>query len=159
MLANSMFSVEFLLNDIGNLIFLTSEGLILWESFQSPTDTLFLYQPLTRNTKLVSSRSQTNYSSGFYKLFFDDVNILRLLYVGPDLSSMYWPDPPLNSREAERSSYNSSRITVFNSSGHFKSIDGFRFTVADSGIGIQRRLTMDHDGNIRMYSLDEKSKI
>ncbi|KAI7985417.1 putative receptor protein kinase ZmPK1 [Camellia lanceoleosa] len=32
-------------------------------------------------------------------------------------------------------------------------------TAADFGIGIQRRLTMDHDGNIRMYSLDEKNKI
>ncbi|KAL7262243.1 hypothetical protein ACSBR1_000590 [Camellia fascicularis] len=152
-------SVQLLLNDNGNLVLLTSERSILWQSFQSPTDTLLPYQPLTRNTKLVSSRSQTNYSSGFYKLFFDDENILRLVYDGPDLSSMYWPDPWLISWQAGRSSYNSSRIAVFNSSGHFKSTDDFQFTAVDSGIGIQRRLTMDHDGNIRMYSLDEKSKI
>ncbi|KAI7986992.1 putative receptor protein kinase ZmPK1 [Camellia lanceoleosa] len=155
----SISSVQLLLNDIGNLFLLTSEGLILWQSFQSPTDTLLPYQPLTRNTKLVSSRSQTNYSSGFYKLFFDDENVLSLAYDGPEASSIYWPDPWLKSWEAGRSSYNNSRIAVFNSSGHFKSTDDFQFTAADSGIGIQRRLTMDHDGNIRMYSLDEKNKI
>ncbi|CAL5444236.1 unnamed protein product [Camellia sinensis] len=155
----SISSVQLLLNDTGNLVLLTSEGLILWQSFQSPTNTLLPYQPLTRNTKLVSSRSQTNYSSGFYKLFFNDENVLSLVYDGLEVSSMYWPDPWLNSWEAGRSSYNSSRIAVFNSSGHFKSTDDFQFIAADSGIGIQRRLTMDHDGNIRMYSLDEKNKI
>ncbi|CAL5440378.1 unnamed protein product [Camellia sinensis] len=155
----SISSVQLLLNDTGNLFLITSEGLILWQSFQSPTDTLLPYQPLTRNTKLVSSRSQTNYSSGFYKLFFDEENVLSLAYDGPEASSMYWPDPWLKSWEAGRSSYNNSRIAVFNSSGHFKSTDDFQFTAADSGIGIQRRLTMDHDGNIRMYSLDEKNKI
>ncbi|XP_028109787.1 putative receptor protein kinase ZmPK1 [Camellia sinensis] len=155
----SISSVQLLLNDTGNLVLLTSEGLILWQSFQSPTDTLLPYQPLTRNTKLVSSLSQNNYSSGFYKLFFDEENVLSLVYDGLEISSKYWPDPWLKSWEAKRSSYNSSRIAVFNSSGHFKSTDDFQFIAADSGIGIQRRLTMDHDGNIRMYSLDEKNKI
>ncbi|GMP45404.1 hypothetical protein CsSME_00013944 [Camellia sinensis var. sinensis] len=155
----SISSVQLQLNDTGNLVLLTLEGLILWQSFQSPTDTLLPYQPLTRNTKLVSSRSQTNYSSGFYKLFFGDENILRLVYDGPDLFSVYWPDPWLKGWEAGRSNYNSSRIAVLNSLGHFKSSDDFQFTAADFGIGIQRRLTMDHDGNIRLYSLDEKSKI
>ncbi|XP_028124131.1 putative receptor protein kinase ZmPK1 [Camellia sinensis] len=152
----SISSVQLLLNDTGNLVLLTSEGLILWQSFDSPTDTLLPYQPLTRNTKLVSSRSQTNYSSGFYKLLFDDDNILRLVFDGPEISSVYWPDPWLISWEASRTSYNSSRIAVFNSFGHFKSSDKFEFTAVDSGIGIQRRLTMDHDGNIRLYSLDER---
>ncbi|GMP45403.1 hypothetical protein CsSME_00013943 [Camellia sinensis var. sinensis] len=155
----SVSSVQLLLNDTGNLVLLTSEGLILWQSFQSPTDTLLPNQPLTRNTKLVSSRSQTNYSSGFYKLFFDDENVLCLVYDGPEVSSKYWPNPWQKSWEAGRSTYNSSRIAVFNSSGHFKSTDDFQFIAADSGIGIHRRLTMDHDGNIRMYSLDEKNKI
>ncbi|KAI7985420.1 putative receptor protein kinase ZmPK1 [Camellia lanceoleosa] len=114
----SISSVQLLLNDTGNLLLLTSEGLILWQSFQSPTDTLLPNQPLTRNTKLVSSRSQTNYSSSFYKLFFDEENVLSLVYDGLEVSA-----------------------------------------IADFGIGIQRRLTMDHDGKIRMYSLDEKNKI
>ncbi|CAL5385380.1 unnamed protein product [Camellia sinensis] len=155
----SVSSVQLLLNDTGNLVLRTSKGLILWQSFQSPTDTLLPYQPLTKNTKLVSSRSQTNYSSGFYKLFFDDENVLHLVYDGPELSSMYWPDPWKRSWDAGRSTYNSSRIAVFDSSGHFKSTDDFRFKAADFGIGIQRRLTVDPDGNLRMYSLDEKNKI
>ena len=36
------------------------------------------------NTKLVSSKSQTNYSSGYYTLFFDENNILSMLFQGPD---------------------------------------------------------------------------
>ncbi|THF99271.1 hypothetical protein TEA_017108 [Camellia sinensis var. sinensis] len=43
--------------------------------------------------------------------------------------------------------------------GHFKSTDNFEFTAVDSGIGTQKRLTMDYDGNIRLYSLDKIGKI
>ncbi|KAL7254818.1 hypothetical protein ACSBR1_009044 [Camellia fascicularis] len=155
----SISSVQLLLNDTGNLVLLASEGLILWRSFDSPTDTLLPNQPLIKNKKLVSSRSQTNYSSGFYNLFFDNDNVLRLLFAGPETSSIYWPDPWLNNWETLRSSYNDNRTAVLNSSGHFKSTDNFEFTAVDSGIGTQRRLTMDYDGNIRLYSLDKIGKI
>ncbi|KAI8030962.1 putative receptor protein kinase ZmPK1 [Camellia lanceoleosa] len=68
-------------------------------------------------------------------------------------------DPWLNNWETLRSSYNDNRTAVLNSSGHFKSTDNFEFTDVDSGIGTQRRLTMDYDGNIRLYSLDKIGKI
>ncbi|KAI8013351.1 putative receptor protein kinase ZmPK1 [Camellia lanceoleosa] len=154
----SISSTQLLLYDNGNLVLLTSESLILWQSFDSPTDTLLPNQPLTRNTKLVSSRSQKNYSSGFYKLLFDYDNILRLVFDGPEVTSVYWPDPWKNSWEALRSSFTTNKTATFNSSGHFKSNDDFQFRAADFGTGIQRRLTMDHDGNIRLYSLEERSK-
>ena len=60
--------VQLFLYNTGNLVLLNKEYVNLWESFNFPTNTLLPQQLLTRKTKLVSSRSQTNFSSGFYKL-------------------------------------------------------------------------------------------
>ncbi|CAJ1796869.1 unnamed protein product [Sphenostylis stenocarpa] len=128
------------LKDDGNLVLRDLQGTVLWQSFDFPTDTLLPGQPLTRHTQLVSARSETNHSSGFYKLFFDDDNVLRLLYDGPDVSSIYWPYPWLVSWDAGRSTYNSSRFAVLDSLGRFISSDDFTFTTSDYGTMKQRRL-------------------
>ena len=77
------------LEDGGNLIPHNLEGLILWQSYDSPTDTLLPLQSFNENSKLISSRSQGNYSSGFFQLYFDTDNVLCLLYKGPEFSSVY----------------------------------------------------------------------
>ncbi|PON84701.1 S-receptor-like serine/threonine-protein kinase [Trema orientale] len=138
--------------DTGNLVVITQKRVVLWQSFASPTDTLLPGQTLTRNTKLVSSRSQTNYSSGFYKLFYDNDNVLRLLYDGPQISSIYWPDPWLLPGDAGRSIFNDSRTAVLDSFGNFSSSDSFMVLASDYGVKIQRRLTIEADGNLRLYS-------
>ena len=145
--------LELYLKEDGNLVLRELQGVtILWQSYDFPTNTLLPNQPLTRYTKLVSSRSQSNHSSGFYKLFFDDNNIIRLEYDGPDVSSTYWPPPWLLSWEAGRFNYNSSRIALLDSLGKFISSDNYIFSTYDYGTVMQRRLTMDPDGNIRAYS-------
>ncbi|KAI4999629.1 hypothetical protein ZWY2020_004218 [Hordeum vulgare] len=68
--------------DTGNLVIKGSTGAILWESFSSPTDTLLPLQNFTKNTRLVSS---------YYSLYFDNDNVLRLMYDSPEISSIYWP--------------------------------------------------------------------
>jgi hypothetical protein len=155
-LSNS--SVKLSLNDTGNLILHALEGVSLWQSFHFPTDTLLPQQLLTRNTKLVSSRSQSTYSSGFYKLFFDNDNLLRLLYDGPESSSIYWFDPWLVNWDAQRSTYNKSRIAVLDSLGNFSSSDDFTAVSADYGAVLHRRLTIDYDGDIRVYSWKEEEE-
>ncbi|KAK9095813.1 hypothetical protein Sjap_021310 [Stephania japonica] len=152
----SVSQVELTLLDTGNLVLRTSsKNDTLWESFKFPTDTLLPDMPLTRHTKLVSSRSQSNYSSGMYSLYFDNDNVLRLLYDGPETSSLYWPDPALLFPFG-RTKYNSSRIAFINSAGYFMSSDAYTFLAGDFGEGPKRRLTIDFDGNLRVYSLDEK---
>ncbi|CAK9144194.1 unnamed protein product [Ilex paraguariensis] len=144
------------LHDIGNLVLSAyQDDTVLWQSFDSPTNTLLPQQQLTRYTTLISSRSHTNHSSGFYKLFFDNDNMLCLLYDGPEVSSIYWPDPWLLSWETGRTTYNSSKIAVLDSSGYFRSSDSLEFSSADFGLGYQRRLTLDFDGNLRLYSLND----
>ena len=150
--------------DTGNLVLLdNSIAVVLWQSFDFPTDTLLPGQTLSKNTNLVSSRSQTNYSSGFYKLFFDSENVLRLMYQGPRVSSLYWPDPWLQSNDFGsgngRLSYNDTRVAVLDHLGYMVSSDNFTFRTSDYGTVLQRRLTLDHDGNVRVYSkkdLEEK---
>ncbi|KAK7310826.1 hypothetical protein RJT34_08579 [Clitoria ternatea] len=147
-------SVQLLLNDTGNLILHETQdhGVVLWQSFDFPTDTLLPQQVFTRYAKLVSSRSDTNKSSGFYSLFFDNDNILRLLYDGPEVSGLYWPDPWLANWDAHRSGYNNSRVAVMDTLGNFSSSDDFTFLTSDYGNVLHRRLIIDHDGNIRVYS-------
>ncbi|KAJ9167235.1 hypothetical protein P3X46_021901 [Hevea brasiliensis] len=149
-------SVQLYLQDSGNLVLQSLEGDLLWQSFDFPTDTLLPLQPLSKDRKLVSSRSQSNYSSGFYKLYFDTDNVLHLLYAGPDFSSIYWPDPEVSIFDSGRTTYNNSRIAHFDPLGNFSSSDKFFFKSADYGANLQRRFTMDSDGNIRLYSREDK---
>ncbi|KAK3423292.1 hypothetical protein EUGRSUZ_F00168 [Eucalyptus grandis] len=148
---SSTSAAELHLSDTGNL-FLTN-GSVLWQSFDSPTDTLLPQQPLTRNTFLISARSQYNYSTGFYKLYFDNDNVLRLLFDGPSVSGAYWPFPWLQSDHFDRFLYNSSRIAVLDPLGRFQSSDNYSFYTSDYGVAAtQRRMTLDFDGNLRVYS-------
>ncbi|ONI33511.1 hypothetical protein PRUPE_1G429700 [Prunus persica] len=148
----SLSPVHLTLQNSGNLVLQKSDHFVLWQSFEFPTDTLLPHQPLTRNTILVSMRSQSNFSSGFYKLFFDNDNLLRLLYDGLQTSSVYWFEPWLAGQDAGRSTDNSSRIAVLDSLGNFTSSDKYTLMAADYGAKSQRRLTVDSDGNVRLYS-------
>ncbi|KAI3465309.1 hypothetical protein Pfo_021972 [Paulownia fortunei] len=152
-------SVQLQLHDNGNLVLRNKDGVTIWQSFDSPTDTLLPQQPFTRNTQLISSRSSTNISSGFYKLYFDNDNVLRLLYDGVETRSVFWPSPWLNSWEAGRSTYNVSTIAMLDLFGKFVSSDNFGFETSDLGIGPQRIMTLDPDGLVRVYSLNKDKSI
>ncbi|XP_029127045.1 putative receptor protein kinase ZmPK1 [Cajanus cajan] len=147
-------SLRLSLHNTGNLVLSETKGggVVLWQSFDFPTDTLLPQQVFTRHAKLVSSRSDSNSSSGFYSFFFDNDNILRLLYDGPEVSGLYWPDPWLLTWNAKRSTYNNTRLAVMDTLGNFSSSDDFTFTTSDYGAVMQRRFTLDHDGNLRVYS-------
>ncbi|KAJ1284704.1 hypothetical protein BS78_03G225600 [Paspalum vaginatum] len=134
--------------DSGNLVISdpSSSGTpAVWQSFDWPTDTLVPSQRLTKGTALVS---------GYFNLYFDNDNVLRLRYDGPDISSIYWPTPDYTAFQNGRTTYNSSRIAVLDGTGVFLSSDNLRVDAADLGPGVKRRLTIDPDGNVRIYSLD-----
>nr|XP_010928583.1 putative receptor protein kinase ZmPK1 [Elaeis guineensis] len=141
--------------DTGNLVMKDPSGKILWQSFDSPTDTLLPTQPITKSTQVVSSAAPGSLSSGYYSLFFDNDNVLRLIYDGPEISSVYWPNPDDDVFQNGRTKYNSSRYAVLDGMGKFVSSDQLAFSASDRGSGILRRLTLDYDGNLRLYSLDE----
>ncbi|BFG36271.1 hypothetical protein CerSpe_225450 [Prunus speciosa] len=149
--------LEAQLLETGNLVLINQSKEILWQSFDSPTDTLLPSQKLVRNTTLVSMRSQGTYLSGFYNFKFGDSNVLYLVYNGPQFSSAYWPMPGVNVFDFGRKPYNSSRVAILDGVGEFISSDGLVFNASDYGFGPKRRLTLDYDGMLRLYSLDEST--
>ncbi|XP_060667808.1 putative receptor protein kinase ZmPK1 [Ziziphus jujuba] len=154
-------SVYLQLHDSGNLVLYNIRNESLWESFESPTDTLLSEQKITKDASLLSSKSHTNYSSGYYTFYFDNDNVLHLLYQGPDpqISNVYWPEPNEPPFRAGRTTYNNSKTALFNSTGYFQSSDDLVFSASDCGLVLYRRLTLDPDGNLRFYSFDEKNKM
>ncbi|KAH7678137.1 S-receptor-like serine/threonine-protein kinase protein [Dioscorea alata] len=143
--------------DNGNLVIKDPQGNVLWQSFDSPTDTLLPTQPITKNKKLVSSMPGGSVSSGYYSFYFDNDNVMKLTYKGPQVSGIYWPNPDYNIWQNGRYNYNSSRYAVLDESGPFQSSDRLSFGASDMGVVIKRRLTLDYDGNLRLYSLNNST--
>ncbi|KAI4964525.1 hypothetical protein ZWY2020_005558 [Hordeum vulgare] len=93
--------------------------------------------------------------SGYYALYYDNDNVLRLLCDGSEIASIYWPDPTINVFDSGRTNYNSSRIGVLDDTGVFLSSDNMRVMASDLGAaGVKRRLTIKQDRNAKIYSLD-----
>ncbi|KAK2972280.1 hypothetical protein RJ640_014338 [Escallonia rubra] len=143
--------------DTGNLVLKDPQGEIIWQSFDYPTDTLLPSQTFTKSNKLIATRRKGSYYTGYYSFYFDNDNVMRLLYDGPEISSIYWPNLAFTLFQNGRTSYNSSRIASFDDIGRFLSSDLLQFNASDMGIGIKRRLTMDYDGNLRLHSLNSSS--
>lgn len=143
----------------GNLVLKNQNDDIVWQSFDYPTDTLLPSQTLTKSKSLISASRKSSFESGYYGLMYSSINVLTLLYDGPEISSVYWPspDPGFNVWAFGRTSYNSSRIASFTDLGVFNSSDRWHFSAMDMGYGIKRRLTLDYDGNLRFYSLNDSS--
>ncbi|KAI3732336.1 hypothetical protein L1987_63540 [Smallanthus sonchifolius] len=112
-----------------------------------PTDTLLPSQTLTKSKRLISASRIGSFQSGYFGLSFNSINVLTLIYDGPEISNVYWPspDPGFNAFAYGRTTYNSSRIAAFSDLGVFNSSDGLTFTATDMGLGIRRRLTVDPD--------------
>ncbi|KAK1377516.1 putative receptor protein kinase ZmPK1 [Heracleum sosnowskyi] len=142
----------------GNLVLKDHKDVMVWQSFDYPTDTLLPSQSLTKGKKLVSSSKKGGFATGYFNFYFDSDNVLRLLYDGPEITSLYWPNPDLTVFQNGRTNYNSSRNAMLDDMGRFLSSDRFQFNASDAGSRIKRRLTMDYDGNLRLYSLDNLTK-
>ncbi|CAL9030345.1 unnamed protein product [Prunus brigantina] len=137
----------------GNLVLKDSQGKTLWQSFDFPTDTLLPNQPFTKSMKLISMLGRGNFGTGYYSFYFDNDNVLRLIYDGPDMTSVYWPNPSNRVLANGRTNYNTSRIAGFDEMVNFVSSDDLKFSAFDMGVRVKRRLTMDYDGNLRLCSL------
>ncbi|XP_057807963.1 putative receptor protein kinase ZmPK1 [Salvia miltiorrhiza] len=138
----------------GNLVLQDQRANILWQSFDFPTNTLLPSQPFTKNTRLTSVSTAGSFATGIFNLYFGSDNVLRLISDTPDTSTAYWPNPDFDIYTNGRTNYNSTRIAVLDDLGRFLSSDLLQFNTSDLGPGVKRRLTMDYDGNLRVYSLN-----
>ncbi|KAM0922896.1 hypothetical protein ACQ4PT_005846 [Festuca glaucescens] len=143
--------------DTGNLVVKNTSGGIVWQSFDSPTDTLLPSQRITAATQLVPTTQ--SHAPGNYIFRFNDISMLSLIYNVPDVSDIYWPNPDISVFDNNRSRYNSTRLGSLGNNGVLSSsdfADGLLLEASDAALpGTKRRLTLDPDGNFRMYSLDD----
>ncbi|XP_066366926.1 putative receptor protein kinase ZmPK1 isoform X1 [Miscanthus floridulus] len=93
---------------------------------------------------------------------FTDVQHARLLNTGnliiEDSRDIYWPDPDQTLYQDGRNQYNSTRLGILGNDGVLASsdfADGQPLVASDAGSDIKRRLTLDPDGNLRLYSLND----
>lgn len=139
----------------GNLVMKNTSGSIVWESFDSPTDTILPTQRITAATELVPTTQSR--APGNYVFRFNDISVLSLIYNVPDVSDIYWPNPDNSVYDNNRSRYNSTRLGSLDNNGILASsdfADGQLLKASDAAVpGTKRRLTLDPDGNLRMYSL------
>ncbi|RLN43354.1 hypothetical protein C2845_PM01G04550 [Panicum miliaceum] len=144
-----------LLNTGNNLdiVVMDSYGQRLWRSFNLPTDMVLPQQPMTRDTKLVSALARGYLYSGFYTHFFDITNMQSLIYNnGPKISTVYWPKPYCKAWAYNTATYNNSQNGILDLKGLFVASD--KFEASDLDQEVMRRLTLDYDGNLRLYSLN-----
>ena len=141
------------LRDTGNFAVEDARGTVLWQSFDHPTDTVLPAQSMSENGLVSAGRLL---AAGHYGFRFSDYAMLSLVYDdGGEVSSIYWPNPYFSYWQNSRKIYNFSRQVDFDSSGHFLASDNATFDAADLGAaGVRRRLKLDTDGNVRLYSLD-----
>ncbi|XP_044405096.1 putative receptor protein kinase ZmPK1 [Triticum aestivum] len=139
--------------DTGNLVVKGQGDIILWQSFHSPTDTLLPYQNITSAAKLVSASRLL--VPGRYSFHFDDEHILTLFDDEKDISLKYWPIPSNDIWTKKRNAFSTTAIGVLDSSGYFLGSDNLTLKAVDWGHGVMRRLTLDYDGNLRLYSLNK----
>ncbi|KAL6336670.1 hypothetical protein AAG906_035984 [Vitis piasezkii] len=139
----------------GTMMLRDADGSTVWETNTTSTDVDRAELLDTGNLVLKDPRG--DFSSGYFNFLFDNDNVLRMMYDGPEISSLYWPNPDLDVFQNGRTHYNSSRIAVLDEMGRFLSSDQMSFKASDMGFGVKRRLTMDYDGNLRLYSLNHST--
>ncbi|KAL6280561.1 hypothetical protein ACE6H2_017442 [Prunus campanulata] len=93
----------------GNLVLKDPQGKILWQSF---IDTLLPNQPFTKSMKVTSSLGRGNFRTGYYSFYFDIDNVLRFIYDGPEMSSVYWPTPFNSVSQNGRINFNSMKWAI-----------------------------------------------
>ncbi|CAD6337560.1 unnamed protein product [Miscanthus lutarioriparius] len=153
---NTAHAESAVLLDTGNLVIMDQGGRRLWESFDSPTHTLLPSQLMTTNTKLVSTSGNGLLSSGFYTFYFDSNYTSRIMYNRDEISTKYWPIHNQSWEKATTSNIRNQYCGV-DDNGTFVAGDQLKVEASDLGEGKMRRLTLDYDGNLGMYSLDMTS--
>ncbi|KAK4600902.1 hypothetical protein RGQ29_010486 [Quercus rubra] len=146
----SAFSASML--DTGNFVLYNSSSMIIWQSFDFPTDTMLPGQRLLAKKNLVSSISETNHGSGKFQLIMQvDGNLVQYPASKPKPENAYWNSE--TSTAGEKVSLNldgNGRLYLLNTTTGLIVKDFY-------GIGSLSnktiyRLTIGFDGILRLYS-------
>jgi serine/threonine protein kinase len=160
------------LQDDGNLVLLNATQGVLWQSFDTPTDTLLPGQALraTTNQALVSWRGANDWSEGYYYCAWLQINS-STLYL-----NLYWNGESIPAWN--QSSWSGTTATFSNGTVVYPYLTDYPGTdnvylypngslyvgndaaqnstlvmsSASAKLGLLRRVTLDRDGSLRLYS-------
>ncbi|XP_010928440.1 G-type lectin S-receptor-like serine/threonine-protein kinase LECRK2 [Elaeis guineensis] len=141
--------------DTGNFVLVGTHASVVWQSFDTPTDTILPSQVLHPGTELHARLTATNYSSGRFELRFEDDGNLVLYTVAVPSGNQY--DPYWTSDTIG----NGSQL-VFNESGriYLAEKNGSISNFTSGSIGpmedFYQRATLDFDGVFRQYVYPRK---
>lgn len=136
--------------DDGNFVLKNSSSSVIWQSFDTPTDTILPGQPLLAGQKLVSSVSETNHSAGKFQLIMQsDGNLVQY---------------PIDVAKPETAYWNTSTFTAGATVSLNLDVNGKLYLRNGTGFNIMNlyegspfstgiyRLTIDADGILGLYS-------
>ncbi|KAG2716304.1 hypothetical protein I3760_03G118400 [Carya illinoinensis] len=136
----------------GNFVLYNSDNrTIIWQSFDHPTDTFLPGQKLTTDEVLFSSRSDTDHSTGIFRLIMQQDGWLSMYPVGTPFELQYGYFGKGKDGEGTDVSLNfdfDGRLYLLNGTG----ISIVNITMGDPKEGVIYRLRIDPDGRLRHYS-------
>ncbi|XP_058005479.1 G-type lectin S-receptor-like serine/threonine-protein kinase LECRK3 [Hevea brasiliensis] len=139
--------------DSGNFVLYNSDRDIIWQSFDHPTDTLLPTQRLEANSQLFSAVSQTNHSTGNFRLAMqEDGNLVRYATTTTTVTvqDAYW---------ATGTDGQGNNVTLnLDDDGHLYLLNvtgNIIVNLTDGGYPIEETIyimRIDFDGIFRLYS-------
>ncbi|GMJ12399.1 hypothetical protein like AT1G34300 [Hibiscus trionum] len=150
-IANASFASSASMLDTGNFVLYDSSSEIIWQSFDSPTDTLLPSQRLSSRQRLVSGVSETNHTSGKFQIIMQRDGNLVQYPVGPrEPDAAYWNITAAGEKNVTLNLDLNGRLYLLNDTGFVVKNITERVSVSRDGF---HRATIDADGIFRLYSL------
>ena len=136
----------------GNFVLYNSDSMIIWQTFDFPTDTILPSQRLLATNKLVSSISEANHSSGNFVLVMQtDGNLVQYPASNPSGAEYaYWASGTYTAgANVTLNLGGNGQLYLLNSTGfNIKTLNG-ETNLNDKAF---YRLTIDVGGILRLYS-------
>ena len=138
--------------DSGNFVLYNSDKKIIWQSFESPTNTLLQGQRLTAGNELFSSVSESDQSTGIFRLKMQaDGNLVQYPVPNTDAAEYAYWDSGTDGKGSNVSLCldDDGRLYLLNSTGTtLKSLTQGRYPTKD----VVYFMRIDVDGIFRLYS-------
>ncbi|PIN19782.1 Serine/threonine protein kinase [Handroanthus impetiginosus] len=144
--------------DSGNFVLRATNSSVIWESFNHSTDTILGGQRLPVNSKLVSSASESDHSSGrFYLIMQSDENLVAYPANRTTIFSAYWASdtyvyPEWNARSDTflYLDYETGRLSIRYSNATKRGLSTKQ--TRDNETTVVYRARFSPDGNFVLYS-------
>uniref|UniRef100_A0A2N9ESD3 Receptor-like serine/threonine-protein kinase n=1 Tax=Fagus sylvatica TaxID=28930 RepID=A0A2N9ESD3_FAGSY len=146
------------MHDSGNFVLYSKDNSTIWETFKHPTDTILGGQILSTDGQLISSLSETNHSTGRFRLKMqsDGNLVLNKIKTADIRSKPYWSSNTTTDNQGHNYSLylnNTGILQIINSVDSVE--DLYSSSTSKSTNNIIYRATLDVDGIFRLYSYSQ----